>query len=286
LQLELPSHVGLINRNSSIIGRTTAAFMEGDKIVPEAVVIFSGGPDSTAAALWALANGYAPELLTFQFRNKAQYGELRAAIDLARELTLEHTIFDFKSPMAHFEPGMHILMHSGTTTSASSSGEQRLKFGAGLILAAAANYALLYGKSTLIWGATKDDAEGGTLDYTQGFCDKMAELISGTAGQPFRIIAPFSHMRKYEIIAQQFHDKDDLFARSWSCKSDDITQCGECHPCIARRVSARLAVVTDKSIYKATRVNWPFTEQQLADVSLIKPEDLAHILKSEKPNPI
>lgn len=40
----------------------------------KAVVVFSGGPDSVAAALWAVENDYQPELLTFQFRNKASMG--------------------------------------------------------------------------------------------------------------------------------------------------------------------------------------------------------------------
>ncbi len=40
----------------------------------KAIVIFSGGPDSTAAAKYALERGLNVELLTFQFDTDQQYG--------------------------------------------------------------------------------------------------------------------------------------------------------------------------------------------------------------------
>lgn len=79
----------------------------------KAIVIFSGGPDSTAAALWAMVHGYEVELVTFQFRNEAQYGELGSAMRVAHLLNLPHTIIDYKSPMNVFSTNMHILMHAG-----------------------------------------------------------------------------------------------------------------------------------------------------------------------------
>jgi 7-cyano-7-deazaguanine synthase len=261
----------------------------------KAVVVFSGGPDSTAAALWAASEGYEVELLTFQFRNESQYGELSAAMQVARTLGRRHTIFDFKSPMAHFGSEVQVLMHSGTATleQAGDRGSHekdriatkgyRLRFGAGLILAAAANYALCHGTSILIWGATKDDASGGALDYSQDFCGKFAALIGTAVGAAFQIIVPFSSSHKYELFADHFRGREALFAETWSCKSGGIVQCGQCHPCKARRVAARIARVSDSSHYQEMNIEWPFSEDEMADPQRISRADLARIMPSEKP---
>ena len=78
----------------------------------KAIVVFSGGPDSTAAALWAQQSGYDVELVTFQFRNAEQYGELKASFKVAEIMGLKHTIFDFRSPMQHFSTSSHAFRYA------------------------------------------------------------------------------------------------------------------------------------------------------------------------------
>lgn len=249
-----------------------------------ATIIFSGGPDSTAASLWAISAGYTPQLLTFQFRNESQYAELSAAIEIARILKLEHTIFDFKSPMAHFGPDAHIMMHAGSDHHKPRSTKgSRLKFGAGLTLAVAANFALHHEKHELVWGATKDDALGGASEYTQEFSNKMAELITVASGVKFAIHAPLAHIHKHEIVSKFYKRKRTLFRITWSCKAGGNVQCGECHACIARRVAARLADVPDNTHYLQNRIRWPLSDSQLKNPASIAPSDLARILDSETP---
>ena len=68
-----------------------------------AIVIFSGGPDSTAAAYWAINEGYEVELLTFRFAdNGSQNGELHSAKEVSKELDLQHNFIDFTSPLHQF----------------------------------------------------------------------------------------------------------------------------------------------------------------------------------------
>src|SRR5690348_3274490 len=78
-----------------------------------AVLVFSGGPDSTAAAIWAVSNGFDVSLLTFQFRGADQQGEIFAAQTVARALGLPICIIDFKGPMLAFRSGIHPMMHAG-----------------------------------------------------------------------------------------------------------------------------------------------------------------------------
>lgn len=249
----------------------------------DAVVIFSGGPDSTAAALWAIENNFSAELLTFQFKNKEQYGEIKSAISIASILDLPHTIFDFKSPMQHFKPNAHIMMHAGTVPGdINSSVAHRLPFGTGMMLATAANYAVYNSKNTLVWGATKDDMNSGAFEYSKEFCDSLAELISTASGERVKILMPFIGLHKYEIIKQYFTSRVDLFSLTWSCKVGGSVQSGNCSASIARRVAARIAGIEDKTIYSIDRIEWPLTQQQMISPEKIDDVQMAKISGSPK----
>src|SRR5438132_14429035 len=114
----------------------------------QAIVVFSGGPDSLAAALWAQQQEYELWLLTFEFKLAGQYGEIAAAIILAKMLKLKHDIVDFKSPLLSFAPNVHPLMHAGTETTTDHSQDHRMEFGAGMILSTACAFAIYNGVDT------------------------------------------------------------------------------------------------------------------------------------------
>jgi 7-cyano-7-deazaguanine synthase len=236
----------------------------------DAVVIFSGGPDSTAAALWAVSNGYSPELLTFLFKNRQQYGELKAAISVAGILDFKHTLLDFKSPMELFEPNAHILMHAGVESSlVDKTEDHRLPFGAAMILTTAANYAMYVGASTIVWGATLSDSQSGNFEYTQEFCSELSALLTKVVRQKIEIVAPFAAMRKYEVVRKYFTGREELFSQTWSCKSGLQKQSGNCHASRARRIAAKLAGIKDLTIYQNELFDWVFTEAEFNDPSSI-----------------
>jgi 7-cyano-7-deazaguanine synthase len=245
----------------------------------KAIVILSGGPDSTAAALWALANRYAPELVTFQFRNESQYGELRAAITVAGILGLPHKIIDFKSPLHVFNNNMHIMMHAGVPKmSEDKSKPYLMPFGSGTLLAYTSSYAIHEGISTIVWGATADDAAN-HAEYTQGFCNQMAALVKTATGHDLNIIAPFNMLHKPQVL-ETFSGKLDLFSSTWSCRTQGNIQCGICEGCVARRVSAEVAGVCDQTTYanplnvKVPNINKPldqYSQKDWEDLNKIAP---------------
>jgi 7-cyano-7-deazaguanine synthase len=256
--------------------------MTGPAIPRRAIVIFSGGPDSTAAALWAVSEGIHVELLTFQFKNQEQYHELRAAINVATTLGLSHTILDFKSPLHLFPEGVRILMHAGADSEATTrEGKYLLPFGAGIVLSMAASYALSRNISQLVWGATKSDGYE-NFEYSQGFAEELGSLISKAVGSTFSIHVPWAARQKYEVLSQ-FQGQESLFAATWSCRSPKQgRQCGECEACIARRLSAQLAGLADRSAYSTPAFKHPLSAQQLGDPRSISDEVLAALTKSPK----
>ncbi len=246
------------------------------------VVVFSGGPDSTAAALWALEQGLDVHLLTFQFRAEDQYGELYASMKVAESLRLRQTIIDWRSPMDVFSRNVHILMHAGTPPKgADLSKPHRLPFGAGVVLSTAAAFALYRGLPRLVWGATYDDAFGGNIEYTQEFADGIADLVARSHGTEFRIDVPFAKNHKYDVF-KYFRGKEDLFAQTWSCKLGSRTQSGKCHACVARRLAAEIVALKDFTTYEATDYVRPLSAEQIANIETLSDDDLVHIFESEK----
>lgn len=248
----------------------------------KAIVVFSGGPDSLAAALWASAKKYEPWLVTFQFKQREQNGELLASMLLAKLLGWPQEIIDFKSPMLSFEPTVHVLMHAGTKTTADRTQHHRMEFGAGMVMATACTFAVYNQVDDVVWGATKDDVFGGRFEYSQEFADSFASLVSSTTGKPFRIHVPFASKSKHQVLAE-FAGKEDLFAQSWSCKIGGNIQCGTCTACVARRVAAQAARVKDMTTYHEQEFKNPFTEAQITSLDSLSDEDRAHIFQSEKP---
>ncbi len=252
--------------------------------MPKATVIFSGGPDSTAATLWALAEGYQVDLLTFQFSRIRQYGELKSAMDIAGLLKLPHTIFDVTSSMNYFSPFARPMMHAGIGHGDALSKEEHLmRFGAGWILSTAANYTLYKGHNIIIWGATKDDLASGNYQYSASFASDLATLITHAVGSSFSVLVPFASKHKYEIIGEYFVGKEDLFAATWSCTKGGAIQSGDCAASIGRRVAAHLAGLEDRTNYAVPELHWPERLGNKRALGDMTEDDLAHVMASPKP---
>lgn len=266
---------------------------EADNSSEKVVVVFSGGPDSTAAAKWAIEEGYEPELVSYRFDDDEQYGEMRSAIKVAERLGAEHTIIDFKSPLqTAFAEGTKMFRHAGVksafddednldsqSTLADDEETRLAPFASGILLSLTASYALYHGINDVVWGATKDDSQT-DVTYQEGFSGQLADLISSSMGVPLDIHVPISDLHKYEIV-EAYRDDPDLFALTWSCKVPvgDV-QCGTCHACVARRVAAQMAGVEDDTQYHSDDFDNPFTDEQIENPHQIDEYELGKYFKT------
>jgi 7-cyano-7-deazaguanine synthase len=115
-----------------------------------------------------------------------------------------------------------------------------------VFLAKAGCFAALKGLSVVEIGILKGNP---FKDSSKAFLDKMSDLLTMGLGADIKIRAPFSKMKKEEVILSYKRAPLEL---TFSCiNPKGIEHCGECNKCHERRRAFSKAGVPDKTKYKS-----------------------------------
>ncbi len=223
----------------------------------KAVIILSGGLDSTTVSAIARSQGY-DELYGLTFT----YGQtLVKEIECAKKAALR---FDFKE---------HKILHvpineigAGSLIDGKAIPKERdlhdmqsevpatyVTFRNGIFLALAAAYAEARGAAAIFGGWNCIDFSGDP-DCRREFLTSMEEAIArgtkaGTQdGHPIRIKAPLLMMNKSAIIKEGLRLGVD-YGHTWSCYDGKEVACGECDSCKLRVQGFREAGGSDPIAY-------------------------------------
>lgn len=206
-----------------------------------AVVLLSGGLDSTTAAAIAHAEGYVLYALTINYGQR-HARELAAARDVAAMLDVrEHKCVDITLG--------HIGGSALTADIPVPMGRSDEEIGQGIpityvparntiFLAVALGYAEVSGADTLVAGMNQLDYSG-YPDCRGAFLaafEHLANLATkaGVEGtRRFRVWAPLLDMTKADIIRAGLALGVD-YARTWSCYQGGAVACGQCDSCRLR----------------------------------------------------
>jgi 7-cyano-7-deazaguanine synthase len=223
----------------------------------KAVVLLSGGIDSTTTLALASAEGFEVYALTIDYGQRHR-AELDAARKVATSLSAkEHKIIsvdlrtvggsaltsDMDVPKSQnfneTSRGIPVTYVPGRNT---------------LFLALALSWGEAVGATAVFIGATAVDYSGYPdcrPEYIQAF-QRVADLgtKAGTEGKPIRIRAPFVKVPKSEIIRRGLRLGVD-YSLTHSCydPADDGTACGKCDSCHFRRKAFAEAGVKDPTLY-------------------------------------
>jgi 7-cyano-7-deazaguanine synthase len=109
-------------------------------------------------------------------------------------------------------------------------------------------------ESALIYiGAHGEDSQNWAYpDCTPEFMGAMANAIFIGTYQRVRLVVPFQHMEKHEIVLQGEELGVD-WASTWSCYDGGQHHCGKCPTCIARKEAFLKAGVLDPTTYMDPR---------------------------------
>lgn len=212
--------------------------------VKKALVLLSGGLDSTTCLAWAvevLGRDNVTALNT-------QYGqkhdkEIECARKVAEHYGVQMIELDLSTVMQY--SNCSLLKQSTEEVPHEEYSEQVKKrdgkpvttyvpFRNGLFLSAAASIAYGIGADCIVCGVHKDDAAGSAYpDCSIAFIDSMNRAIVEGTAKEVRIIAPFVNHNKADIVRIGL-ELDVPYELTWSCYEGGEKPCGECGTCIDR----------------------------------------------------
>lgn len=214
----------------------------------KALIICSGGLDSTTAAKWAQTEGYEITLLHFLYNCRAQEQEIRAVKKIAAALncSVKFENLDWLGQLGGSSLTDTSLEITNNEIGAEFAHEwvpaRNLVF-----TAMAASLCDRYDYDTLIMGLNLE--EGGAYpDNTVEFYEALDHVCNiGTMSRP-QIVSPLGNLVKHQIVelALDIGAPIDL---SWSCYYGSEHHCGQCGPCFMRRTAFKMLGVKDSVQY-------------------------------------
>jgi len=229
-------------------------------VMKRAVVLLSGGVDSTTALAVARERGFETYALTFR------YGQRHAA-----EVEAARRVAPALGAAGHEVVAIDLRAFGGSALTADipvPKGRSEAEIGKGIpvtyvparntiFLSYALAWAEVLGAQDIFIGVTQIDYAGYPdcrPEYI-GAYERMANLATKTGvegGQKLKIHTPLIHLSKAEIIAQGAALGVD-FALTFSCydPTPDAAACGRCDACVLRSRGFAEAGVADPTRYRA-----------------------------------
>jgi 7-cyano-7-deazaguanine synthase len=233
------------------------------KLGAPAVILFSGGLDSTTILALAKRLGYAPYALSIRYGQRHS-SELIAAERIAKSIgVVRHEVIDLALTRFGGSALTDSTLQVPTTSNAITNPDSDIPITYvparnTIMLSLALGWAEALGGSDIFYGANSVDYSGYPdcrPEYVASF-ERMANLATKVGVEAnddtarFRVHAPIIAMSKAEIIHLGMALGVD-YGQTVSCyQADALGQaCGECESCKLRKVGFVQAGVTDPTRY-------------------------------------
>ena len=221
----------------------------------KALVLFSGGVDSTTALAMAV-DKYGKDnviALSISYGQKHKK-EIESSNKVAKYYGVEHLFLDLSKI---FEFSDCSLLEGSTKEIPKDEYAKQLAnthgkpvstyvpFRNGLFLSSAAALALSKDCSVIYYGIHRDDAAGNAYpDCSEEFNRAIDEAIYVGSGNQLSIVAPFVNKAKKDIVKIGL-DLKVPYELTWSCYEGGDKPCGHCGTCIDRIKAFEANGVTD-----------------------------------------
>ena len=208
-----------------------------------AVVLFSGGQDSTTALGWAIHQYPKVEALGFAYGQRHEV-EIAQAIRITTTLGIQFTTFPLdilnaigNSALIGNEGDINKQHHQVSEVPASFVPNRNALF-----LTVAHAYAQKRGANVLVGGMCQTDYSG-YPDCRETFIHKMQETLNLGSNADIQIVTPLMHLTKAQTfrMAEHLNVLDMVIDHSHTCYEGDHTTvhpwghgCGECPACKLR----------------------------------------------------
>lgn len=220
----------------------------------KAVVVMSGGMDSTTLLYYALHEGYKVDAVSFDYGQRHKK-ELDFAKSTCDKLNVSHRIVDLTnlngllqgsaltSPDIEVPEGHYAQENMRITVVPNRNA---------IMLSIATGYAVSQGSEVVMTGVHAGD-HAIYPDCRPEFIEKMSETMrvanEGFGNPRLRIEAPFVQITKADI-AKLGDDLGVNWEETWSCYKGGEKHCGKCGTCVERIEAFQLAGVKDPTQYE------------------------------------
>ena len=205
-----------------------------------AIVLLSGGLDSTVALAETLTRQSVACALTFDYGQRAAKKELQATRAIADHYRIPHRFIALPW-LAELLPQaltpLSVLKGHGLENEMAVTAENLFDVNRvwvpnrnGLFLNIAACFAESLQIKTIVFGANAE--EGASFpDNTPAFRDQLNAVFSYSTLTGVQVETPVGHLDKEQII-QRGVELDVPFHLIWSCYEGGTIQCGQCPSCV------------------------------------------------------
>ncbi|MCY0861011.1 MAG: 7-cyano-7-deazaguanine synthase QueC [Metallosphaera prunae] len=220
-----------------------------------ALVIASGGLDSTVAATKMIREGYQVTLLHFNYHHKAEEKEREAVRKIASYLNAD--LMEINTDLFSLI-GNATLLKGGGEIVKDRKGEEGAEFAHEWVPARNAVFftvamaiAEAKGYDAIVSGINLEEA-GAYPDNEMEFVRMFQKLSPYAVGPEKRVdvLMPVGNLVKHEIVKLGLEIGAPLHL-TWSCYEGGEKHCGKCGPCYMRRVAFEINGVKDPVEYES-----------------------------------
>jgi len=211
--------------------------------IERALVLLSGGIDSTVSLYWALSKGWHVRTLEFEYyqrphRERSACSKLRERIGIDKPLVV---------PLGFLREVSDIDKNDLVGTFWEYAPQGYIPSRNLIFYSFAAHYAEILGARYIVGGHNRGDSEE-FPDAGEKFFDQMNALLKlsmwGHAKVHTEIVLPLAGMDKAEVVRMGDALKVP-FELTWSCYHDSEVPCGACNSCGEREAAFSEAGVAD-----------------------------------------
>lgn len=222
----------------------------------KALVILSGGQDSTTCLFWAKHRYDSVHALTFDYRQRHRI-EIESAKQIAKMASVPHEVMDLGPIFQGLSPLTDLTRQVEQYQSAETlPGGLEDTFVPGrniLFLTVAANRAYTADCDDVIIGVSQEDF-GGYPDCREQFISKMETALQEGLDRKISIQAPLMHLNKMQTVqlADSLAGCMDALAYSTTCYNGAMPPCLQCHACLLRSRGFDKAGIKDPLLQRLT----------------------------------
>lgn len=226
---------------------------------PKAIVLLSGGLDSTTCAKLAVNLYGAKNVIAVSISYGQKHAaELAAACNVATELEIDDFMI-INMPTDLFEGGGSTLVDKDKSNPETTYAELKESYGVSPtyvpfrnanFLSVATTIALKKGAEVIFYGAHAEDAKNWAYpDCTPEFNGSMAAAIYVGSYHKVRLVTPLQWLDKAGVV-QLGTDIGAPLELTLSCYNGEVPACGKCSTCVSRIEAFKSQNLVDPIPYK------------------------------------